>query len=129
MPLRLLLSLVLVLPQLALPAAAAARTPARACAETSCCAAIELVTCCGTTVIEHRCGHSGGACLCGIDADDTAPAPKAPPAVDRLDLAGHFAPASLRSELARAGRRVVGHPATGHRSHNETRALLCIWRT
>lgn len=130
MPLRLLLILTLVAPQLALPVAMGS-DPQGKCEATSCCVVVETTTCCGETVREMRCGTSGGRCYCGVRPDDSRPAPQAPRPLKPNDVGPIFVAAIDGGLVAPAAVRVQRRWTTPavHRTHNELRALLCIWRT
>ena len=130
MPIRILIALALLLQQLALPAVAS-RTGDDTSDEASCCKLIETVTCCGDRVVERRCGKTGGACVCGVERDDESPIPAIPrsdqrgsPEIAFVAHAGNgFSPATASRACVR------WTPLARHRAHNETQALLCIWRT
>lgn len=132
MPLRLILILMLLVQQLALPAVVSGAAQAEECVETSCCQVVESKTCCGETVREMRCGKTGGIeCLCGLQPGDSEPAPEAPRPAERNDIAPALValvgsvidlPRPVRAQAPPALPAIV-------RSHNETQALLCIWRT
>lgn len=129
---RLLLILMLLVQQLALPAAASRAEGAEECIATSCCQVVETRTCCGDVVREMRCARSGGgACRCGVRPDDSDPAPESPRSPDRTEIGPIFV-ASIGSVIVGPASATVraAHPAPAIvRSHNETRSLLCIWRT
>lgn len=132
MPIRLILILTLLVQQLALPAVVFGASQAEECVETSCCQVVETKTCCGETVREMRCGKTGGyECLCGLEPGDSEPAPEAPRPSERNDIVPVLValigsvidlPTPIRSQVPPATPAVV-------RTHNETQALLCIWRT
>jgi hypothetical protein len=132
MPLRLILILTLLVQQLALPVAMSSAAQAEECVESSCCQVVETKSCCGETVREMRCGKTGGdECLCGLQPGDSEPAPQAPRPTDRNEVApALFAlvgsvidlPTPVRAQAPPALPAIV-------RTHNETQALLCIWRT
>jgi hypothetical protein len=130
MPLRILLSLTLLLQPLTLRGAADA--PEAACDDTACCQVIETFSCCGQPVKQRYCSKSGGECRCGIGKDDSKSSPAAPPTPPRNDFTSQVFTAYTGPALvAPAAVRTLTPPAlTGlHRTHNETQALLCIWRT
>jgi hypothetical protein len=132
MLLRLIIILTLLVQQLALPAVAWSPAQVEECAETSCCQIVETKTCCGETGREMRCGKTGGReCLCGLEPADSEPAPEAPRPADRNEIAPILValigsvielPTPARSQVPPAAPAVV-------RTHNETQAFLCIWRT
>jgi hypothetical protein len=132
MPIRLILILTLLVQQLALPSAVFAASQTEECVETSCCQVVETKTCCGETVREMRCGKTGGhECLCGLEPGDSEPAPEAPRPSERNDIVPVLValigsvidlPTPIRSQVPPAAPAVV-------RTHNESQALLCIWRT
>jgi hypothetical protein len=132
MPLRLVLILTLLVQQLALPAVGSSSGQVAACLEASCCLVVETETCCGGVVREMRCGKTGGSvCLCGLEPGDPEPTPEAPRPSERQELAPIVAallgsaidlPTTVASQAPPAALAIV-------RSHNETQALLCIWRT
>lgn len=132
MPIRLILILTLLMQQLALPAVVSAASQTEECVETSCCQVVETKTCCGETVQEMRCGKTGGReCLCGLQPGDSEPAPDAPRPTERNEIAPVLValiasvidlPTPIRSQIPPVA------PAVS-RTHNETQALLCIWRT
>lgn len=127
---RVLLIPLLLIQQLALPLAASG-APAASCAVPSCCEIVETTTCCGEVIAEQRCGRTGGECRCEAAPEDTPPAP-APRAPGEQNDAGPIflvrtaRALDLLAPVRASARRAA--PAI-HRSHNETRALLCIWRT
>lgn len=131
MPLRVLLILMLLVQQSVLPAAVSSVAQIEECVETSCCQVVETKTCCGETARETRCCKTGGHdCLCGLASGDSEPAPDAPPPPDRTEIAPIFAaPVGSVIDLPRPIRS-QGPPAPPAiaRTHNETQALLCIWR-
>ncbi len=127
---RILLLLTLLFQQLALPGAISTAHAAD-CLSTGCCDLVETTTCCGEKVLEHRCGRTGGECLCGVDSDDSEPVPSAPAPENRNDLvqafitgisAGYDLPTAIHPHMPPVFWVI-------HRTHNETQALLCIWRT
>jgi hypothetical protein len=130
MSLRLLLILTVLVQQLSLPAVLLG-TGAERCTTTGCCDVVQTTTCCGEVVEEMRCHKSGGACLCATSSHEPeAPALPGPP--DRGDLVSLFIASAAGCMLEPVGATSVSvRPAsmTIRRSHNETRALLCIWRT
>lgn len=132
MPLRFLLILTLLVQQLALPVVLPSAAQIEECVETTCCQVVETTTCCGETVREMRCGKTGGyECLCGLESGNSEPTPDAPRPPDRNEIAPILAalsgsvidlPTPIRSQALPASPAIV-------RTHNETQALLCIWRT
>lgn len=132
MPLRVILILTLLVQQLALPAAFSSAAQIEECIATSCCQIVDTKTCCGEMVREMRCGKTGGhECLCGLESGDSEPAPEAPRPTDRNEVTPVLVapigsvvdlPRLMRSQVLPAAPAVV-------RTHNETQALLCIWRT
>jgi hypothetical protein len=130
MTIRLILIVTILLQQLALPAVGSSAALGVKCDEPSCCRIIDTTTCCGEVVQEIRCGKTGGECLCHFQPDDSEPAPKAPRPTDRLETAPVFVTLvgnGFDVPVARHVRTLPASPAIT-RSHNETQALLCIWR-
>lgn len=131
MRLRVILVLVLILQQLALPAAASSAAQAEECVATSCCQVVETTTCCGEAVREMRCGKTGGQCYCGVQSDDPDRAPEAPRPAERSELNPVFV-ASVGSTFDLPKQVKPKAPLASpqvSRSHNDTQAILCIWRT
>lgn len=129
MPLRFLLILTVLVQQLALPVMLLGAGEDR-CTATGCCDVVRTTTCCGEVVEEMQCRKSGGACMCATSSHEPA-APFAP-GQDRGDLVSLFIAPPAGSTLEPIGASSVPvRPASMaiRRSHNETRALLCIWRT
>jgi hypothetical protein len=132
MPLRCLLILTLLVQQLVLPVVLPSSAQIEECIGTSCCQILVTKTCCGETVREMRCGRTGGnECLCGLESGDSEPVPDAPRPPDRTEIAPILAaligsvieiPTPMRLPALPAAPAIV-------RTHNETQALLCIWRT
>ena len=132
MLLRFTLILTLLVQQLALPVVVSNAGQVEECVRTSCCHLVEKTTCCGETVREMRCGRTGGhECFCGVEPRDSEPAPEAPRPTDRNEIAPVLVtligvvidlPTPVRSQIPPASPAIV-------RTHNETQALLCIWRT
>lgn len=131
MPLRLLLILMLLSQQLALPTAASSAAQTEECVATSCCQIVETTTCYREVVREMRCGKTGGQCFCGVQSDDSDQAPEAPRPTDRSELSSVFVapvgdmihtptPVKAQSPLV---------STTAELSHNQIQAILCIWRT
>lgn len=132
MPIRLILILTLLVQQLALPVAMSSAAQAEECVETSCCQVVETKSCCGETIREMQCGKTGGhECLCGLQPGDPEPAPEAPRPSERNEITPVLiALTGSVIELPKPA-RLQAPPATLAlvRTHNETQALLCIWRT
>ena len=100
----------------------------------ACCQTIERVTCCGERIVEHVCGKTGGACLCGASNELPEPVPQAPmPQHERDSLLaiGALAPPLVccgpRAEVRPSFRR--GQCVPDGRSHNHVQAFLGVWRT
>ncbi len=127
---RLLLILALLIQQLALPVVATA-APSEDCLATSCCEVISTITCCGEVINEMRCGKTGGECLCGVAPDNGEPAPPAPRPHERTELGPLFV--NVLSDVIDLPPVLPTLPSATLqvrlRNHNETHALLCIWRT
>lgn len=133
MLLRLLFALTLLTQQFALLPVLTARSDGIKCVMTACCVVVETTTCCGEAVSEVRCARSGGgACQCvsPADPDSNVPTPATPesgesgPALFAAARTGFALP--LDREMRSLGRSAMVAPG---RTHNETQALLCIWRT
>ena len=110
---------------------AISRAQAEGCEATSCCAAVETTTCCGQVVQEMQCGKTGGECLCGIKPGNSKQMPVAPRPQEQNDLSLIFVVApNGEIELPVLTRTPpLWAPPAIHRTHNETQALLCVWRT
>lgn len=131
MPLRLFLILALLVQQLALPAAVSAASQAGVCVDASCCQVVEMKSCCGETIREMRCGKTGGQCLCAVEPGNSEPVPNAPRPTDWNEIAPVLVGlrASVIDGLEPARLHALPAAPAIVRTHNETQALLCIWRT
>jgi hypothetical protein len=93
---------------------------------------VEMVSCCGLRVVRTHCGESVNECDCGMSPGEPAPTPDAPLPTQSRETQ-QFMPAPqatamawLPADSAQAPVRVQTVPP---RSHSETQAILCIWRT
>ncbi len=99
--------------------------------KTSCCETIVKVSCCCTRIERVQCDRNMVHCTCGMDSQEPEPAPYSP-TQDLRDATGMVFqattgqttrfPSIVRTRSSRATLVI-------HRTHNETQALLCIWRT
>jgi hypothetical protein len=129
----LLVILALVFQPLTLWLANGPLAPAAECAATSCCEVVVQASCCGEPLIEQEQDHRD-ACRCGMSSnDDPEPTPNAPmprtevgAVVVLVELTGE----TIDEDAARAPRRAP-EPVilSALRTHNETQALLSVWRT
>jgi len=131
MAVRLLLILTLLVQPLTLGVASIRAGGDDTCVATACCEVLETTTCCGRVVSQMRCGKTGRTCVCGMTPEDSTPAPETPRAPERTEMAPIFAAGvgivlDVRAPALVCPRRT---PPACRRTHNETQALLCIWRT
>ena len=100
---------------------------------TACCSTIETTTCCGQVAIETICARSGGECECAARPTDLpAPAPISL-FVQTLGQLYHQFPelVELSSFLVDEQPQVFARGfdyTTKLRTHNDTQAILGIWR-
>lgn len=130
MALRFGLILVLLTHQLGLAAASVWRR-GDVCLAIECCEVVQRTSCCGEVIDESRCRKTGGECLCAAESDDDQPALPAPSQDNRVEIALTLvAPANVSFDGVSL-MCIASLPPTPsvHRTHNETQALLCIWRT
>lgn len=130
MLLRILTILAILVQPLVLPAALADDVQAET--RESCCQVVVKANCCEKTVaVTHHCGMPDGVCTCGVSQDDAPRAPWVPTVREGL---GSFFILAPKPENIRHGEiltRSVSQIAivTIRGSHNQSRALLCNWRT
>lgn len=112
-----------------------ARRTAHNCSESGCMQTVVRTTCCGDQIEETFCPMSGGACTCGVSAPDEAPHPTAPlPQTDHSTLvaiqscSGESYPLLISTKPIRF-RYASSLSALTNYTHNETQAILGIWRT
>lgn len=130
MPLRFLVILSFLLQHMAVSFAAIGAMRGD-CEPSSCCVPVEVTTCCGEVAVEVQCGESMGECRCGIRSGESGPRPEAPPPASKtgFDLTGLSATSpTVVLTMPVRGSLNAAAPALP-KSHNQTQALLCIWRT
>lgn len=111
------------------------------CTETVCQPVVVQVSCCGLETpaqdMDEYCPMSGGACRCGVSpADEPERGPKAPlqRSENQITLGLSFASVHVQSwkndrdacSVLRSG--LIAN-LVSLRTHNETQALLGVWRT
>jgi hypothetical protein len=108
--------------------------------ETSCCATASIESaaaeaCCDDRPALHHCGHPADSCVCGVQE---SPAPQSPPKAPSPrphEPAAQRLPNSdggivlLLNDDEQIARRPVTVIVAALRTHNETQALLSVWRT
>jgi len=94
------------------------------------CVAIVSTTCCGEVIARMPCGATPTDCMCSSQSRER-PTPPVLPAGPRIDLSIGEEPgcASWLLRPLPMVRSEAGLNAVIVRTHNEARALLCIWRT
>lgn len=94
------------------------------------CMAIVSTTCCGEVIERMPCGATPADCMCSSQSPER-PTPQVPPAGPRIDLSIGSESAFSRWSMQPMPmvRSDAGPDAVIVRTHNEARALLCIWRT
>lgn len=138
MPLRLLLILLLLLNASVLPAVAGSDRVGEC--TSPCCNVVEMSPCCSSVTRsccegaepEVRCRRADGdVCRCGLNPGDSESTERPLAPSDRSDTAQLLF--ALSSHVVERSRPTKSHatPTSNSivRSHNEVRALLCIWRT
>lgn len=131
MRLQLILILTLVAQQIGLPIAIAGANGA-GCAAPSCCVIVTKTGCCGEVVVETECVEADGACRCDLEPGDSDTDPKAPHPQRNWRHAGPLFATSAIGQVFNLPQRALTwsramQPAPNS-THNETQALLCVWR-
>ena len=130
MILRILTILAILVQPLVLPAALA--DDAQSESRESCCQVVVQASCCEATVaVSHHCGMPDGVCICGVSPNDAPRDPWVPTVREGLGTVFILArkPETIchRASLGRLVSQTTLLTIRG--SHNQTRALLCNWRT
>jgi hypothetical protein len=130
---RFLIILALAFQPLTLWLSSAHAATTRECAMISCCEVVVPVSCCGKPSGEQEREHRL-ECRCGMSSnDDPEPAPNAP--MPRSELGAvvvlvEFTGETIGEDASRAPRRAPEAVVlSALRTHNETQALLSVWRT
>lgn len=101
----------------------------------SCCAAVEITTCCGEViVIEQPCPMSGGDCFCGVTPQENQPKTPARPGTQVSDLMAWIPVDQIGVDVVFGSERPrstlrASTTARLNRSHNQTQSLLGVWQT
>jgi hypothetical protein len=130
---RLLVILALVFQPMTLWLSSARAATLRECGPISCCEVVVPVSCCGEPMAERQADHRD-ECRCGMSSDDAperapiAPSPRTETGVGLalVEMTGD----TVNDDGARVARRTPRPVVlTALRTHNETRAILSVWRT